>query len=87
MAPAIRPTTLKPVVPEESPYYEIRVRGQLDSTWSTWLGGLDLRCTDDGQTIASGPVPDQAALFGLLERIRDMGLELLSVLRLEPPID
>ncbi len=75
------------MAPDETPRYEIRVRGQLDASWSAWLGGLDLRCTDDGQTVASGPVPDQAALHGLLERIRDMGLELLGVTRLDLPAE
>jgi hypothetical protein len=68
-----------------SPLYEIRVRGHLDPSWSAWLGGLEMRFTDDGQTIVSGPVTDQAALHGLLERIRDMGLELLGVTRLDWP--
>jgi len=77
--------TLQAVASDPTPRYEIRVRGQLDPTWSAWLGGLDLRWTDDGQTVACGPVPDQAALYGLLERIRDMGVELLSVARLDPP--
>jgi hypothetical protein len=75
------------MAPEQTPRYEIRVRGQLDPSWSAWLGDLDLRCTADGQTVASGPVADQAALHGLLERIRDMGVELLSVTRLDWPAE
>jgi len=63
--------------------YEIRIQGELDPTWSEWLGGLDVRPTPNGQTLVSGPIVDQAALHGLLERIRDLGLELLSVNRLD----
>jgi hypothetical protein len=63
--------------------YEIRVRGELDPSWSSWLGGLDVHTTRRGDTVVSGPIVDQAALHGLLERIRDMGLELLGVRRLD----
>jgi hypothetical protein len=63
--------------------YEIRIQGELDPTWSTWLGGLDVRTARRGETLVSGPLVDQAALHGLLERIRDLGLVLLSVNRLE----
>jgi hypothetical protein len=67
------------------PRYEIRLRGRLDESWSGWLGGLDLRVTPAGETIASGPIQDQAALHGLLERIRDMGIELLTLRRVDWP--
>ena len=59
--------------------YEIRVRGRLDGHWSGWFDGLTLAHGEDGTTIIRGPVTDQAALHGLLERIRDLGLPLLSV--------
>jgi hypothetical protein len=59
--------------------YEIRVRGHLDGHWSGWFDGLTLAHGEDGTTIIRGPVADQAALHGLLERIRDLGLPLLSV--------
>jgi hypothetical protein len=62
--------------------YEICVRGRLDETWSEWLSGLELRSTSDGITVATGPIQDQAALHGVLERIRDLGLELISLRRL-----
>jgi hypothetical protein len=65
------------------PRYEIVLRGRLDESWSDWLGGLELRVTPHGETIATGPIQDQAALHGLLERVRDMGIELLSVRRLD----
>ncbi|MBV9582466.1 MAG: hypothetical protein JO057_28110 [Chloroflexi bacterium] len=64
------------------PRYEIVLRGRLDESWSDWLGGLELRVTPNGETVATGPIQDQAALHGLLERVRDMGIELLSVRRL-----
>ena len=64
-------------------HYEIRIRGTLDDRWAEWFGGLRLH--DDGvDTVISGPVADQAALHGLLARIRDLGIELISVSRLGP---
>jgi hypothetical protein len=63
--------------------YEIRVEGVLDSRWATWFGGLQVQ--DAGtQTVISGPLADQAALHGLLAKIRDLGLYLISVRRLDP---
>jgi hypothetical protein len=67
------------------PRYEIVLRGRLDESWSDWLGGLELSVTPSGETVASGPIQDQTALHGLLERVRDMGIELLSVRRLDWP--
>lgn len=63
--------------------YRICVEGHLDSRWSEWFDGLALACEPDGTTTLIGPVADQAALHGLLERIRDLGLGLLSVNRVE----
>jgi hypothetical protein len=63
---------------------EIRVKGELESSWSAWFDGLQVLSDDIGQTIISGPVPDQAALHGLLTKVRDLGLELLSVRRVDP---
>src|SRR5687768_10362144 len=59
--------------------YRIRVRGHLDDRWSDWFGGLDLQREDDGTTLLVGPIVDQAALHGLIARIRDLGLPLLAV--------
>ena len=63
--------------------YEIRVEGILDQRWTTWFEGLAVD-SDHSQTIISGPVADQAALHGLLNKVRDLGLVLICVRRLEP---
>ena len=60
-------------------HYEIRVKGHLDQRWSEWFAGLELAHLDGDETLLSGPLPDQAALHGLLERIRDLNLTLVSV--------
>jgi hypothetical protein len=62
-------------------HYKIRVRGVLGSGWSTWFDGLSVTSDEDGETTISGPVADQAALHGVLTKIRDLGLELLDVHR------
>ena len=62
-------------------HYEIRVNGVLDSSWSAWLDGLRVTGDGHGQTLIEGPVADQAALHGLLAKVRDLGLELLVVRR------
>jgi hypothetical protein len=62
--------------------YEIRVRGRLDARWTAWFDGMALITTDDSTTIR-GPVADQAALHGVLQKIRDLGLPLVSVLSLD----
>ncbi len=61
--------------------YRIRVSGHLDDRWSDWLGCLALHLQEDGTTLLVGPVVDQAALHGVIARIRDLGLPLLSVRR------
>jgi hypothetical protein len=59
--------------------YEIRLKGHLDSRWTAWFDGLTLSHDSDGTTIIHGPVADQAALHGLLQKVRDLGLPLVSV--------
>lgn len=60
-------------------YYEIKIKGCLDPCWSDWFAGLKLMDLENDVTLLSGPLPDQAALHGLLERIRDLNLTLISV--------
>ena len=59
--------------------YEIKLKGQLDHQWTDWFGGLAITPEDNGDTLLSGPVVDQAALHGLLRKIRDLGIRLLSI--------
>jgi hypothetical protein len=63
--------------------YEIRVKGLLDGRWNAWFEGLQVR-SEGEETIISGSVPDQAALHGLLAKVRDLGLFLISVRHLDP---
>jgi hypothetical protein len=67
-----------------TPQYEIRVRGHLGSRWTAWFDGLDLSNEDDGITVIRGPVVDQAALHGLLQKLRDVGIPLVSLTELPP---
>jgi len=62
--------------------YQIRVRGVLDPHWSVWFDGMTITYHADGDTLLVGPLADQAALYGVLHRIRDLGLMLLALARL-----
>lgn len=64
--------------------YQIRIRGQLDQRWSDWFEGLTLLALENGDTLLTGLVVDQAALYGILKKVRDLGLPLLAVNRLRP---
>ncbi len=58
---------------------KIRIRGQIDRDWEDWLGGLEIAHQLDGSTVLSGPIRDQAALYGLLSQLANLGLQLVSV--------
>ena len=64
--------------------YEIRIKGYLADRWAGWFEGLTITLEEDGDTLLSGPVVDQAALHGLLRKVRDLGMPLLSVTCVEP---
>lgn len=64
--------------------YQIRIEGHLDDQWTDWFSGLVITLEENGNTLLTGPVTDQAALFGLLKKVRDLGMSLVSVNRVEP---
>ena len=64
--------------------YEIRIKGHLDDRWADWFEGLTITLEEDGNTLLTGPVIDQAALHGLLKKVRDLGMPLVSVSPVEP---
>jgi len=71
------------VDPSQPMSYRIRVHGHLGPEWTDWFDGLSLTLEDNGDTLLTAQVADQAALFGLLRRVRDLGMTLVSVTRLE----
>lgn len=73
-----KPDTNRPLV------YQFRIKGHLGQQWKDWFDGLTITLEEDGNTLLSGPVLDQAALHGILKRIRDVGVPLLSVNVIEP---
>jgi hypothetical protein len=73
-----------PADPERAMVYQIRVKGHLAQQWTDWFEGLTILLEENGDTLLTGPVVDQAALHGLLKKVRDLGLPLLSVMRLTP---
>ena len=68
----------------EPELYEIRIKGHLDNRWANWFEGLTITALDNGETLLTGPVVDQAALHGVLRRVRDLGLPLVSVIQVDP---
>jgi hypothetical protein len=68
----------------EPQLYEIRLKGHLDDRWAKWFEGLTITLEENGDTLLTGPVIDQAALHGLLKKVRDLGLPLVSVSPVEP---
>lgn len=67
----------------QSAVYEIRIRGHLSRQWTEWFEGLTITQEDDGDTSLTGQVVDQAALYGLLRKVRDLGMPLISVIRMK----
>jgi hypothetical protein len=70
--------------PSEPMVYQIRVTGHLGREWTDWFDGLTITLQDNGETLLSGPVVDQAALHGVLRKVRDLGLPLLAVTLMKP---
>jgi hypothetical protein len=69
---------------DEPGQYQIRLQGHLDDSWAGWFGGLTVTLAENGETFLTGPIVDQAALHGLLRKVRDLGMPLLAVSRIEP---
>lgn len=65
--------------PNRPMVYQIRVKGHLESQWTDWFGGLTITLEENGETLLTGPMVDQAALHGLLKKVRDLGMPLVSV--------
>jgi hypothetical protein len=80
----MRATHVAPEEYHEPGRYEIRLKGHLDTRWAERFDGLSFSHESDGTTLLSGPVIDQAALYGLLRAVRDLALPLLSVVQVEP---
>jgi hypothetical protein len=70
--------------PAQPMIYQIRIKGHLGRQWTDWFGGLAITPVEDGETLLTGLVADQAALHGLLKKIRDLGTPLISVIRVNP---
>ena len=68
----------------ESLIYQIRIKGHLDRKWADWFSGLSITSLENGETLLTGPVLDQAALHGLIRKVRDVSLPLVAVIRIEP---
>jgi hypothetical protein len=77
----------RPADRPDSGWYEIRLQGRLDRRWADWFEDLTLETSDAGVTTLQGPVADQAALHGILARLRDLGLPLLAVESVPAPVD
>ena len=70
---------------DEPMVYQIRIEGHLGSKWIARFGDVSITLEDDGETLLTGPVVDQAALHGLLRKVRDLGMPLISAVRVKPP--
>ncbi len=70
--------------PPEGEWYEIRLQGVLEQRWAAWFDGMNLTANEDGSTTLRGALIDQAALHGVLQRLRDLGIPLIAVTQLQP---
>ena len=70
--------------PGQPMVYQIRIKGHLGPQWTDWFGGLAVAVEEDGDTLLTGPIVDQAALYGLLKKVRDLGMPLVSVNCIQP---
>lgn len=73
--------------PNQPGFYQIRLKGQLDSQWTEWFEGMSITLEEDGNTLLTGSVIDQAALQGLLKKVRDLGMPLVSVSPVKPGLE
>jgi hypothetical protein len=79
------PNILNPETdPNQQIIYQIRIKGHLDNRWRDWFDGMTISLEETGDTLITGPVVDQAALHGLVKKVRDLGLPLISVNRIDP---
>jgi hypothetical protein len=74
-------------MPSRTMVYEIRIQGQLDRNWSDWFNGLEVTPQENGDTLITGPIPDQAALQGILTKVFNLRMILLSIRRIYPSLD
>jgi hypothetical protein len=80
----VMPNELEPKpTPVQSAVYQLRLKGHLGSQWADWFDGLTITLEENGDTLLTGPVADQAALHGLLKKVRDLGLPLVSVVQVQ----
>jgi hypothetical protein len=70
--------------PAEGNWYEIRLHGVLEQRWAAWFDGMNVTANEDGSTTLCGPLVDQAALHGVLQRLRDLGIPLIAMTQLQP---
>jgi hypothetical protein len=79
VGPYVAPVSTNDGTSAPVPHYELRVAGRLGDRWSAWFDGMTLTAADDGTTSIRGPIVDQAALHGVLQKLRDLGIPLISL--------
>src|SRR4051794_14658450 len=81
---SMRTTPASMEKPDDPRHYEIRIQGHLANRWANWFEGMTITREDNGETLLTGSVVDQAALHGLLRKVRDLGMPLVSVIHMKP---